>query len=233
VAASGRQRPRRVGASALALEPAEAMHYLPMPGTWAWNGAWLKDGSPFVEALRAQNFVPIRTEEGEPFNGWTTRLTGVVPWSKKQDWLAGADETEYFLKGLPYEWLNLFCHSHAGNVAIELAARGFKLRTLTTIATPNRADVPQAEAAKHIGYWQHLYDPERDLVASLRRRLGQIGDGSFSRERRILQPGVLNVPVPGMAHSRMVKAPGFISLLYARGLLDAVRLMDGSHVATD
>jgi hypothetical protein len=175
--------------------------YLCVAGTGGWFHPWCHDPlSAFVKELEKLGGKPILDESGNLYR-WSGKLNGTF-WTGEREWHEEACRLEGILKAYPVKDRILFCHSHGGQIPIILASRGFHLRTLTTFATPYRPNLQPDLAAKYIGFWQHVYDPNWDLIATLRRKLGGIGGGDFW-ERRFLIPGVLNVAIPGIRHSRV------------------------------
>jgi hypothetical protein len=197
--------------------------YVPVNGTWAADDGWVTSlNDPFSIFMASQHFHPVRLPEDTPWT-WSGRLNGFLFSRWQQDWQEASESLGLMLGALPYEHRNLIAHSHGGAVAVLLAARGFPIRSLTTIGTPRRFDIHAEEAANHIGLWQHVYDSKRDWTATL-RRLGGIGDGKVSTERRFLIPGVLNVGIGNISHSKMLLDPECFHLWIEHGLLDRIRL---------
>ena len=197
--------------------------YLPVNGTWAADDGWVNDPrDPFALFMASQQFHPIRTGLGKPWT-WSGRLNGFLFSWWQNDWKEAADSLEFMLTQVEYEHRNIIAHSHGGQPAILLAARGFAIRSLTTMATPRRHDIPAEEAVHHIGMWQHVYDSKRDFTATL-RRMGGIGDGKLSTERRFLIPGVTNVGIGNISHSKMLHDPVCFTLWLEHGLLDRIRM---------
>lgn len=195
-----------------------SIRYVPVAGTNGWNDAWcMRFGSPFAAMMRKQGFDQVYSKDGRPFR-WTTNLTGLKWWGQERDWQAGADALCYFLERLPYEDRNVIAHSHGGQVAIFLAASGVQLRTLTTVGTPVRKDVPAFKAALQIGLWLHIYDMQRDWT----QLLGMAGDGHLQMDRRFLVGRVLNRPLQGIGHSAVLKDPAALHYWTDQGWLDLI-----------
>lgn len=196
--------------------------YLPVNGTWGADDGWVtSDGDPFSLFMRGQRFEPIRNPDGSPWT-WNGKVNGLL-WYGTQDWKDAADSLEALLTPVPYEDRNLFGHSHGGNPVLLLAARGFAIRSLTTIGTPRRHDMPAVEASHHIAIWQHIYDKKWDWMATM-RRLGGIGDGKVSLDRHFDIPGVRNIPIGDISHSTMLNDPTKFHLWIENGILDRIRL---------
>jgi len=185
----------------------ETIAYLPIAGTDAKDDPWVVDGlSPHTRFMRARGFEPIRNGYGEPWE-WSTALNGLW-WTGKAIWREDARRLHTFLSNIPYEHRNVIAHSHGGQLAIMACASGLKIRTLTTLGTPVRNDVGVEAAHKNIGFWQHVYDVDRDWMQTVQRapeRLGQLADWRVSTERRFLLPGVQNHGMVGISHSRLVR----------------------------
>jgi hypothetical protein len=147
-----------------------------------------------------------------PF-GWPSGMSG-LPFIGRGLWPRWGAACAGFAREFSSEWggVNLFGHSHGGQICIEAAVflwrvYGIRVRTMTTYSTPRRKDVPGEKAAETVGYWQHLHDTKIDWTATLRKKLGQVGDGDISIERRFLIPGVANYGVPGIGHSDALNRP--------------------------
>lgn len=196
--------------------------YVPIAGTWSYADAWYSDRqSPFAKFLYGERFEPIRDEAGLPFR-WSTDLDGVQVWARHSQWQAGADALRYFLHGVPYEQRNVISHSHGGQVALIAAAAGCRLRSLTTVGTPVRADVPALEASKRIGLWQHIHDETFDLMGSL----GAWFDRHVSTDRFFDVPGVVNISVKDISHSKVLRDPAYVAYWEMKGWLDRIRSFD-------
>jgi pimeloyl-ACP methyl ester carboxylesterase len=158
----------------------------------------------------------LLTVDGRPFR-WSTALDGLF--GEDRDWEASADALGWFLRGVPYADRNLIGHSHGGTVALLLAGSGFPLRSLTTVGTPPRDDVPLAAAEHWITFHQHLYDLRRDLWGWL----GQVGDHELRTERALPDPHVTNIAVLDIRHSRALRDPKYIALWGTEGWLENIR----------
>lgn len=182
------------------------MKVILIAGTWAGNPTWIENSSgPFQQALAKEGFETARVD-GVPFR-WSTKLGG-IPFFHRNVWNEATEQLRAFAQHFAYDDLNFIAHSHGGQLAIKLAASGFPMRTLTTIATPRRHDIPAEAAVKNIGLWQHVFDNNEDHMASMhhvKRSLGALFDGSLDRERRFLIPGVINVGFDGIGHSEILE----------------------------
>jgi pimeloyl-ACP methyl ester carboxylesterase len=214
-------------------EGEHGMKIIGVAGTWDDQPAWIEDpAGPFQVMLAGEGFEIARsTKTGLPFR-WSTKLSG-LPFVNRGEWQRAGDELFAFLHEFPYEDRNIIAHSHGGQVALFAAASdpAMQIRTLTTVGTPVRKDVPALDARKHIDYWQHISDLERDWTATMRRTIarsmGQVGDGDLSFERRFLIPGVINIQLADISHSKVLRDPAYIPY-WLRGLwLEAIRTRGG------
>lgn len=191
--------------------------YLPIAGTWAWNDAWcMRDDSPFALMMAREGFAPLRAQDGRRFR-WSTALDGLF--GDDRHWLAGTDALYYFLQTVPLEHRNFIAHSHGGQLPLHLASQGVQIRSLITVGTPKRADVDSEAAAKNIGTWLHIYDLKRDWI----QWLGQVGDKQLNAERSFRIPRVVNHPLTGIGHSKILRDERFLHYWTANGWLDVLR----------
>jgi len=197
----------------------QAINFVPVGGTWGGDAPWAtRDDDPFQQMMRQEMFFPVRWPDDAPFV-WSGKLAGM--WFMGiQEWHRLADALEQFLRHIPYPDRNLICHSHGGQGALILAARGFPLCSLTTVGTPIRKDIPADEAVDSIGMWQHVHDIDRDWTATM-KRLGGLGDLRITTDRRFLFPEVTNVGLKGIRHSKILGS--HIHLWRDLGLLDRIR----------
>ena len=198
------------------------VHYVPIAGTWAFRDGWCTDAlSPFQRFLSARGFEAIRHLDGRPFR-WSTDLDGVRVWARHSQWEAGADALYYASESLPYEDRNYLAHSHGGQLVALLAAQGFRIRSLTTIGTPYRDDIPWAEAERHIAFHQHIYDDSFDLMGWLG---GWFDGGRPSLSDRSFQavPAVMKRPTTDIDHSRVLREENYIPMWESRAWLQAIR----------
>lgn len=173
--------------------------YVPIAGTHAWRDGWCVDDThPFTRMMQAHNFSPVRARDGRPFR-WSTAVDGLF--GDDREWQAGAEALYYFLDPIPYADRNLIAHSHGGQVAILCAAGGCPIRTLTTVGTPPRSDMPIAAALARIAFWQHVYDRHCDWWGWL----GQLGEGTGDLGRRFPYSRVVNYGLPDVAHSKILR----------------------------
>ena len=217
-------KPLNPGLRAAVLDGA-VTRYVPIAGTHGFRDAWcMENTSPFARMMTDNHFAKILTSTGRPFR-WSTDLNGLfVNWKfwdrRNSDWEAGADALFYFLDQVPYRDRNVIAHSHGGQVAIIAAAWGLQLRTLTTVSTPVRADVPAAAAARNIGMWQHIYDRRWDAIGLA----GQAGDLALDGGRAFNNlDSVLNRPLASVSHSKVLRDERFVDLWTANGYLEAIR----------
>lgn len=202
--------------------------YMPLAGTDSADAGWITDSSdPFTLHMQAEGFEMHRKPDGSPLFNWSGKLGGLW-WQGIRVWMDAAEELEVVLSELPYEERNLIAVSHGGQPALLLASLGFPIRTLTTVGTPRRpGDINAAKAAKNILYWQHIYDADKDWMATLKRYgLGGLGDWAFNTDRSFKVPRVVNHPVSGIHHWDVIKRPELFHLWQERGWLEAIRKPD-------
>lgn len=181
-----------------------SFRFLCIAGTFDRYHDWCHNpNSLFMRKMAELGGEPIRRKDGSLYS-WSGKLQGTF-WTGEEEWDKESEVVEELLA--PYDLADriVWAHSHGGQIAIKLAARGFQLRTFTTIATPFRPNLNPEEASKHIGFWQHVYDPEKDWIGTAKRAarfaLGGLGGGGVIGERRFLVGDVLNVAIPGCRHS--------------------------------
>jgi hypothetical protein len=174
------------------------VYYVPVCGTWGSADGWVVDDSDAFTLYARYNagLFPRRQFDGSPWN-WPGSLTvfSTAIWKEHGTRLAE------FLLTLPYIERNVLAVSHGGQLA-QYASLIVPIRTLTTLGTPVRADVPRN--ASNIGYWQHVYDRRWDFMGTLRKGIGKIGDGQLDLERRFLLPGVVNYGLDDIGHYDVV-----------------------------
>lgn len=196
-------------------------------GTWEGNPAWIEDvHDPFQGFLYENNFQPLRHPyDNLPFR-WSTKLGG-IPMLNRGIWEREGERLARWAEVFTYEFLNFIALSHGGQLVINMAAKFLKreVRSVTTVGTPARADVPAKEAVRNITYWQHILDRYKDStgMARPRRLAGELFDGKISLERKFLLPGVVNISVPGIRHSDIIRDPSKFHLWVDEGWLDAIR----------
>jgi hypothetical protein len=171
--------------------------YVPVAGTWGASDGWVcSDADPFTTYARYQaRLLPRRRADGQPWN-WSGKLGGLF-WTDPSTWQEPAEDLATFLGSLPYAERNLLAASHGGQIA-QIASTIVRIRTLTTVGTPVRYDVRRF--LPNIGYWQHIYDRRWDLIGTVKKRLGKIGDEHLDLERRFLLPGVVNYGIDNIGH---------------------------------
>lgn len=198
------------------------MKYLPIAGTNGWRDTWTRADSDFGRMMTAEGFELLFAGD-RPFR-WSTALDGLF--GDDREWAAGADALFYFLRTVPVNDRNLVAHSHGGQLALLLAASGFPIRTLTTVGTPPRDDMPLAAAEHAIGFHQHIYDLKRDFMGWL----GQVGDHDLRTERALPSAHVKNIPVADISHSKILRDPKYIPLWKTEGWLNNLRVAVGVGV---
>jgi hypothetical protein len=190
--------------------------YIPIAGTHGWGrDTWMKADSDFGRMMTAEGFELLRCGD-RPFR-WSTALDGLF--GDDREWEAASDALYFFLRFVPIEDRNIIAHSHGGQLPLLVAASGFPIRSLTTIGTPVRDDIPVAAAEGFIGFHQHIYDTKRDLMGWL----GQVGDYQLRTERTFPDRRVKNIGVADIRHSKVLRDPQYIPLWQSRGWLDNIR----------
>lgn len=210
--------------------------FVGIAGTWSLRAAWQHDlESEFQRVARACGFQSATDLSGQCFN-WYPALP--IPYFENLDkWLVGADNALYFVSNLILARVrfHLIGHSNGGQVAQLLAHRIAKIpettlahdgrplgqvrvASLTTIATPPRADVP---VPTNIDYWQHIYDADADHLGGFWGQLGERVLGPKARSFDV--PGVVNIAVHGIGHSGVLRDPGQIAYWRDRGWWDRIR----------
>lgn len=197
-------------------------------GTWGWNDVWWQDGSAFWNWMRRRGVEPVRVS-GKPFE-WETGLGSSIYFWRRWGWgRKGVEAWEYAGKAfyyycdiLNFDECNVLAHSHGGQVALYGAAEGIKIRKLVTVGTPVRADLEDvlAKALPNISEWWHLYDKDEDRTAER----GAFGDGRLGRVvRTFLRDKVVNVGLPGIGHSGLLKDPSVFHFWDDQGVLEFLR----------
>lgn len=202
---------------------ARATRYIPIAGTGAYADPWYcDDRSPWARMMTGAGFAPVRAVDGRPFR-WSTDIDGLKFWARHSQWEAGADALVYFCEYLPYEDRNVIAHSHGGQVALLAASSGFEFRTLTTVGTPVRNDVPAALAAGHIGFWQHIYDKDFDKTGWM----GGWFDGRWSSDRTFKDiEAVHRLPLGGISHSKVLREERHVEKWLTEGWAENIRQME-------
>lgn len=161
----------------------------------------------------------------EPPFLWSGGLDG-VPFDRGRDWDGGAAALSYYLEPIPYADRRLVAHSHGGAVALRAAARGTTLRSLVTVGTPVRKDIREAGRLAlergAIGTWLHIHDARWDWL----QRAGMLFDGRLWGATAFELPGMVDCPVPGIGHSKVLCDARAIRLWQSEGWLDALRGRD-------
>lgn len=193
------------------------MKYVPIAGTGGFRAAWIRETDPFGTMMTSQGFESARV--GARGFRWSGALDGID--SDNCEWETFADALALFLDRLDYADRNLICHSHAGNIALILAAREYPIRTLTTVGTPIRErDLPCVTAERFIRFHQHIYSTKLDVWGWLGRALG---DHSLVADRAYSSHKVKNIPVHHIGHSKVLTDPAYIGMWITEGWLDNIR----------
>ncbi|OGG46184.1 MAG: hypothetical protein A3F84_10400 [Candidatus Handelsmanbacteria bacterium RIFCSPLOWO2_12_FULL_64_10] len=174
-------------------------------GTWGdyQEESWWRPGSPFVrEAVRHGVHL---LDPGDPFR-WSTRLDGLM--GGNAEWELSGEVLKWYCHAkAPGETVNLIAHSHGGQVAAYALARGLKVGTLVTVATPVRRDmedVYQRACLRNglprcVHRWVHIHTDRRDLW----QWFGELGDGLLGIRRGMPAPAE-NVSEPGRDHGSLL-----------------------------
>jgi pimeloyl-ACP methyl ester carboxylesterase len=198
----------------------QGTRYVAIAGTHGWRDGWATDDqSDFALQMHAHNFHMIRTDQGDAFQ-WSGDLNGLL---HRTDWQAGAMALAYFLDGVPYDDRNLIAHSHGGQVVFHYVALGRKIRTLTTVGTPPRSDVPMLLAKPYIGFHQHIYDEKVDWMGWL----GQFGEHDLNKSRKMPYAD-LNISVKDISHSKILRDAAYIPLWFGQGWAQRLETGAGS-----
>lgn len=189
------------------------MNYIPIAGTGGYRDTWVREDSEFGRMMTAAGCLSLRV--GDRNFRWSGALDGID--SSNNDWEAYADALFYFSRQFAYEDLNYVAHSHAGQIVLLLAASGFKIRTLTTVGTPIRPEIPLAKAEDAIGFHQHICDKSFDLMGFL----GGFRFGRFDlfRARQFPDPRVRNITVEGISHSKILVDRHYVTRWITEGWL--------------
>jgi hypothetical protein len=192
------------------------MRYIPVAGTGGWQATWIHEDSDFGRMMTAAGCASVRT--GNRLFRWDGAIDGID--GDNATWESYAEALFYFSRDLRYEDLNYICHSHAGQIALLLAASGFKLRSLTTVGTPIRPEIDLAKAEDNIGFHQHIIDDRFDVIGFLGSwRLGRF---DLLRKRSMPDPRVRNIPVRGISHSKVLTEREHISKWITEGWLSSM-----------
>lgn len=201
------------------------MNVVLVAGTWHAYADWITNPNhPFQQMLKREGFVNVLNPLTRQNFVWSGRLSG-LPFIGCGEWKRAARQLCEFIEPLSYGDLNFIAHSHGGQVVINAAAQMLgkrRFRTITTISTPRRHDMPARDAVANCAYWQHVFDAKRDWIATMRKRLGGLGDWNISADRSFSDvPGVVNIPVPSINHSRLFG--GMIEPWFTYRILDGIR----------
>lgn len=195
--------------------------------------AWWRPGSAVLQFLAGEGLELAPTRR--PFE-WTGDLDG-VPWDNGRDWPVEAGHLADVLAGLPWEFRNLICHSHGGELGL-MATLDLEdgIRSLVTIGTPARKALRTEigpKAIKKIGAWRHLYDPKFDPWGLA----GQLFDGRIDwrfftgGDRAFHLAGMEDTPVKGMSHSKILREAKFFPAWRSSGALETLVAGPASRLA--
>lgn len=189
------------------------MNYTLVAGTGGYRAPWVKEDSDFCRMMTSADFHSLLV--GGRHYGWSGRFDGAD--GDNSEWESFAQSLYFYARDLAYVDLNFFGHSHGGNIILLLAASGFRIRSLTTIGTPIRPEINLAKAEDNIGFHQHIMDDRFDAWGFLGGwRLGRF---DLLRKRSMPDPRVLNIPVHGISHTKVLTDPKHISKWITEGWL--------------
>lgn len=184
-------------------------------------GHWWHRSSKWWEYMTGLGFEPFRSDDfvwtGE-LEGFGVSIRQLWNWVRRKpadhthrhpQWFAGGQALDDYIsdgiyKGRDAEAFVTIAHSHGGQVALYAAASGREIPLLITVSTPHRLDmqVVTAKARPQIGFWVHLYDPDRDDIG----QAGAFTDGGISFDRK--QPKAdVNIALKGCSHSLALSDP--------------------------
>jgi pimeloyl-ACP methyl ester carboxylesterase len=206
-------------------DAAPPIRVTPLTGTNGTRDTWALDrNSPLALTLASKRVYFIRASDGRPFR-WQSSLAvrGLEAWD------IGADSLAYFSERLPYEDRNYLAFSDGGQVVWRLAASGFKMRSVTFVGTPNRADVESEKAIRNIGMSQIVYDSSFDLIAYL----GGLFSGTVSTDRSFAQLGdrMKRYPMKNIGHGGVLNTPALIRLWETEPWVDNIRAVSAKEAA--
>jgi hypothetical protein len=194
-------------------------------GTNGLRDPWAVDpNSTLALTLASQRVYFIRASDGRPFR-WQSSLAvrGLEAWD------VGADALAYWSAQLPPQDRNYLAFSDGGQVVWRLAASGFKMRSVTFVGTPNRADVESEKAIRNIGMSQIVYDSSFDLIAYL----GGLFSGTVSTDRSFAQLGdrMKRYPMKNIGHGGVLNTPALIRLWETEPWVDNIRAVSAKEAA--
>lgn len=179
------------------------MRYILIGGSFQYYDDWYQtDSGLFTSFMARRGFQRI-----DPPYRWNGGVTVT-------DWRASADALGWYLRGVDFADRNVIAYSNGGQPVLCLCARGIEIRTLTTVGTPVRSDVPTERAEAAIRYHQAIYD-ELDPI----RWIGEI-DGSFGKRRF---DRARNYNLRDISHGRVFFDERYVSFWDSMGWLEAIR----------
>lgn len=199
------------------------IHFQPIGGTNDAFGRpedeprWWREDSPFSFWMHRQGYMHMRPD----FPFWSTALDG---WwgSGHRTWKFGAQNLAGFLATLPYEHRNVISLSHGGNVtAIALANYDLEVASWISVTTPVRKDMQEVyeTAIPKVGTFTHVYAKGwRDRF----QLLGSLMDGTlrYKRTINVASSDVLNIGIPEIGHSSLVRDPDVFGMWNIYDLLE-------------
>ncbi len=146
---------------------------------------WWKPGSSFYYGVVKHGYKCYSFS-------WNTKLDGLV--GKNAHWDSAAGRLVNVCPENPI----IIAHSHGGQLPIIAAANGLRIKSLVTLGTPVRKDMPYKEAKANIGFWTHIYGNRRDYM----QLLGSLMIGKFWVLKRSIKEASLNIHHP-VSHSKL------------------------------
>lgn len=191
-------------------------------GTWNWRAddtyRWYDTDGIFVAHLRERGVEVIGADA--PFV-WSTDLGGIglgdgdlVTWKA-----AGMNLLHYCVpplcpdKQIPSDELNIICHSHGLQVVLAACAKGLKVNRLVDVCGPFRYDMAEIAQRAHlnIGHWTHFHAGVKDRWAWRGGLFDSRNPLKWFHNRRDHPEADVNIDVPDVGHTDIVKRPDLIA----------------------
>jgi hypothetical protein len=193
------------------------------------DAAWSSPKSDLSKCLARYGLVNIADSAALPFD-WSDDLDFTA--GNHHDWIAGGAALFAYLvpplhpqDAWPPAETVIITHSHGLQVALYAAALGLKIDRLLDIAGPVRADMlaTARKAKPNIRRWTHVHSDSSDKM----QWLGEFLDGHLGIVRT--HPVAdLNVGVPKVGHSGLLRDPKYFDLWLIDGFIDFLR-GEGRH----
>ena len=199
-------------------------------GTGSWKPGvqdWFIPGSPFTAFLRAHGVEVVAGTNGRPFT-WSTGVGGIGFGDEDHRVWQGAGENLYDYivppfcpdRRIPIAETNIIAHSHGLQVALYACAAGLGVDTLISVGSPIRKDMDTTArlARRYIRRWIHVHSDRSDRW----QWYGTLFDGAFGIKREHPLADV-NVGIPKVGHSTILRDPAMFTHWQERGLLAALQ----------